>query len=167
MEFASYQQAKIAINKFDGAMTKGECASFFVVAFVLSFPTLRVLLLDHPQRSSTRHLTLLRVLCAAPVSVSVLTSSQARQSRSACFLLTNPERPRAPAPVPAHPERSRAVPSYPESPAAGPHRNRHPPLPEAAAVQAVLVVADRESSFSATPRIVFLDAGSSGCRLIM
>jgi hypothetical protein len=24
MEFASYQQAKIAINKFDGAMTKGK-----------------------------------------------------------------------------------------------------------------------------------------------
>lgn len=24
MEFASYQEAKIAINKFDGAMTKGE-----------------------------------------------------------------------------------------------------------------------------------------------
>jgi hypothetical protein len=24
MEFASYQQAKIAINKFDGAMTKGQ-----------------------------------------------------------------------------------------------------------------------------------------------
>ena len=27
MEFASYQQARIAINKFDGAMTKGELAS--------------------------------------------------------------------------------------------------------------------------------------------
>ena len=28
MEFATYQQAKIAINKFDGAMTKGK--AFFV-----------------------------------------------------------------------------------------------------------------------------------------
>ncbi|RSH91482.1 hypothetical protein EHS25_009781 [Saitozyma podzolica] len=27
MEFASYQQAKIAINKFDGAMTKGQTIS--------------------------------------------------------------------------------------------------------------------------------------------
>lgn len=27
MEFASYQQAKIAINKFDGAMTKGELSN--------------------------------------------------------------------------------------------------------------------------------------------
>ena len=26
MEFASYQQAKIAINQFDGAMTKGKLA---------------------------------------------------------------------------------------------------------------------------------------------
>jgi hypothetical protein len=27
MEYASYQQAKIAINKFDGAMTKGASLS--------------------------------------------------------------------------------------------------------------------------------------------
>ena len=30
MEYASYQQAKIAINKFDGAMTKGRLRHLFL-----------------------------------------------------------------------------------------------------------------------------------------
>lgn len=34
MEFASYQQAKIAINKFDGAMTKGETDTFISIDHV-------------------------------------------------------------------------------------------------------------------------------------
>jgi hypothetical protein len=53
-------------------MTKGECASASFVAItsvwffptlrvLLSSPTLRALLLDHPQRSSTGHSTSLRV----------------------------------------------------------------------------------------------------------
>lgn len=37
MEYASYQQAKIAINKFDGAMTKGKSSLVLLFSFAETY----------------------------------------------------------------------------------------------------------------------------------